>query len=103
MVVIEEEYIAPHLVLDGLPRQMNSMPPNDWFCNTHTDSEKMLRGKLLLVHVILELLKLYALFPFPFLSLVNVAPFTVPLFPFPLSSFAFPLKGHHPTKPLVGT
>jgi hypothetical protein len=32
-----------------------------------------------------------------------VVPETIPLFPFPLSSFAFPLKGHHPTKPDVGT
>jgi hypothetical protein len=47
--------------------------------------------------------KLYAAFEILFLSVVNVAPLTVPLFPFPLSSFALPLKGHQPIKPLVGT
>ena len=45
----------------------------------------------------------YALLAFPKRSFVNVAPFTVPLFPFPLSSFAFPLKGHQPTSPFEGT
>ena len=30
-------------------------------------------------------------------------PTKVPLFPFPLSSFAFPLNGHQPTSPLAGT
>jgi hypothetical protein len=48
-------------------------------------------------------LKLYADVEFPTLSLANVALFTTPLFPFPLSSFALPLNGHHPTSPLVGT
>lgn len=41
---------------------------------------------VLLIHV-----KLYALFAFPNLSVVNVAPLTVPLFP-PTISFASPLK-----------
>jgi hypothetical protein len=38
-------------------------------------------------------LKENALDEFPKRSDVKVAPFTVPLFPFPLSSFAFPLNG----------
>ena len=37
--------------------------------------------------------KSYALFALPKRSLVNVAPLTVPSFPFPLSSFAFPQNG----------
>jgi len=43
--------------------------------------------------------KLYALLIFPSLSVVNVAPITVPLFPFPLISLAFPLKGYQATNP----
>ena len=42
-------------------------------------------------------------FTLPNLSVVNMAPDTVPSFPFPLSSFAFPVNGHQPTRPLVGT
>ena len=38
---------------------------------------------------------------FPKRSVVRVAPFTVPLFPFPLASFALPQKGQEPTSPLV--
>ena len=37
--------------------------------------------------------KLYALFPLPNRSVINVAPFTVPLFPLPLSSLALPQNG----------
>jgi hypothetical protein len=48
-------------------------------------------------------LKLYALFGLPNLSAVKVAPVTVPLLAFTLSSFAFPLKDHQPTNPLVET
>ena len=42
-------------------------------------------------------------FTFPFLSVVSVAPVTVPLFPLPLRSLALPLKGHQPTSPFEGT
>jgi hypothetical protein len=37
---------------------------------------------------------------FPKRSVVNVAPFTVPLFPFPDASFALPQNGQYPTKPV---
>ena len=47
--------------------------------------------------------KKYAFADCPNRSSVNVAPFTVPLFPFPLSSFALPLNGHQPARPSVGT
>ena len=43
--------------------------------------------------------KLYALFAFPNRSVVNEAPFTVPLFPLPLKSLALPLNGQYPTNP----
>lgn len=39
---------------------------------------------------------------FPNLSLVKIAPFAIPLFPFPLASLAFPLKGYQATRPFTG-
>ena len=47
--------------------------------------------------------KKYALLLTPNLSVVSVAPLTVPLFPFPELSIALPVNGHHPTNPLEGT
>ena len=47
--------------------------------------------------------KLYAWLATPFLSVVKIAPLTVPLFPLLLSSFALPLKGHQPINPFVAT
>ena len=56
--------------------------------------QSLLDGRLDILIKELELTpKLYALFVFPKRSAVNVAPFTVPLFPFPLASFALPQKG----------
>ncbi len=47
--------------------------------------------------------KLKALLTEPNRSVVKTGPFIVQLLLLPLSSLAFPLKGHHPTMPLEGT
>ena len=73
--------------------------------NLFTQAFMVNAGRLILGNCIRPFpLKVYALFELPNRSNDGViVPIAVPLLLFPLSSFVFPLNGHHPTSPLEGT